>query len=156
MNKENNLQHNEQNVITMSDAASIVGETLTRLVNEGIIENDFSQEDEEENEEEYHFIWENGKAALFMLNSIASDYEYYSSCDIDRYDAYIDFTDLNIIVSMDDNGYLYVSKIEDSYANNRADSTKLWKQAGECINRINSCSMRPCDLYNGHFGGRRW
>ncbi len=154
MNKENNLQYNEQNIITVSDAASIVGETLTRLVNEGIIENDFSQEDEEENEEEYHSIRENGGAALFIINSIASDYSYYNSCDYDNYDIVIDFNELYIIVNMSDDGYLYVSKIEETYINDRNTSIKLWKEVGECINRINNC-MKPCDLYNGRFGGRR-
>ena len=141
------------NTINYKDAANIVEKTLTRLVNEGIIESDIQQEPEE-NEPEYHFIWENNEAALIILNDIAGKYTSFMSCDIerDKYSAYVDLDDVIVIVGMDDNGYLYVSKVESYATDGKQQSTKLWLEVGDCINKINACKIRPCDIENTNTG----
>ena len=152
----NNLPTMEN--ISHEDMMNVMETVITRLVNEGVMEidNNNSEEEPEEEEKEYHFIWENGKAVLMLLNSIASDYDEYSSCDIEKYDAWVEFgSGVYIIVSMDDDGYIYVSKVESYTVDSKQESAKLWKQVGECINRINELKMRPCDVFQGKWGSNR-
>ena len=152
----NKNESKEQKTISKKDAIGVMENTISRLVNEGIMEVDdnFDNEQEEEEEKEYHFIWENNKIVLMLLNSIASEYDEYSTCDIDKYDAWVEFgSGIYIIVSMDDDGYIYVSNIESTTIDSKQESTKVWQQVGDCINKINNLKQRPCDL---HFGGRRY
>lgn len=156
--KNESINHNVE--FSQKDITNIMESALTRLVNEGILETGTPQQPEEEEpeeeEKEYHFIWENGKAVLMLLNSIASDYDEYSSCDIEKYDAWVEFgSGVYIIVSMDDDGYIYVSKVESYTVDSKQESAKLWKQVGECINRINELKMRPCDVFQGKWGSNR-
>jgi len=127
--------------------------TITRLVNEGLMEIDNSDDagETEEEEKEYHFIWDNDKIILRILHEMCGNCSNYVTCDIDRYCAYVDFGDLYIIVDMNDDGYIYVSKVEGSVLDDKKKSAEIWKEVGECINKINNFNHKLTDL---HYGSR--
>jgi hypothetical protein len=146
---------NEHKTISKKDCINVMENTITRLVNEGIMEidNNINNEPSEEDEKEYHFITDNNKIILRILHEMCGNCPHYVTCDIDRYDAYVDFSDLYIIVSMNDDGYIYVSKVEGSVLDNKKLSAELWKEVGECINKINNFNHKLTDL---HIGGRNY
>ena len=151
-------QHPNESVnrtnLSKDDMMNVMESVITRLVNEGIMEMDDNEQDtDEEDEKEYHFIWENNKMILNLLYEIAGGYEYYVTCDIDKYDAFVDFGDVYIIVSMDDDGYIFVSKVEGSVLDDKQRSTEVWREVCDCINKINAVKTRPCDM---QISGRRY
>lgn len=127
---------------------NIVENVISRLVNEGIMEMDGEVENDDYNEEEkeYHFIWDNNKIILRVLEELCGNCPHYVTCEIDKYDAYVDFSDLYIIVSMDDDGYIFVSTVEGKVLDGKKLSTELWKEVGECVNKINSFNKKLTDL----------
>ena len=134
------LGRNESKTISRKDAINVMENTIARLVNEGIMEMD------EPEEEEIHFITDNNNIVLRVLHEICGNCPHYSTCEIEKYDAVVDFGELYIIVSMDDNGYIFVSKVEGSVLDDKGASSELWKEVGECINKINSFDKKLTDL----------
>lgn len=145
------LGRNESKNISREDAINVMENTITRLVNEGLMEVDDSAVGEGEDEEEIHFITDNNRVILTVLHELCGNYPHYVTCDIDRYDAFVDFSDLSIIVSMNDQGYIYVSKVEGSVLDNKQFAAELWKEVGECVNKINNFNHKLTDL---NIGGR--
>jgi len=149
----NRNESKEQKTISKEDAINVMENTITRLVNEGLMEIDNSDDagETEEEEKEYHFIWDNDKIILRILHEMCGNCSNYVTCDIDRYCAYVDFGDLYIIVDMNDDGYIYVSKVEGSVLDDKKKSAEIWKEVGECINKINNFNHKLTDL---HYGSR--
>lgn len=139
------LNRNEGKTINKQNMLNIVENTITRLVNEGVMDIDGTEE------EESHFITDNNNIILRLLEEICSGYSHYVTCDIDKYDAFVDFGDLYIIVSIDDNGYIYVNKVEGSVSGDKGLSAELWKEVGECITKINAFGKKLTDI---HIGGK--
>ena len=129
--------------LSKNDALQIAENTITRLVNEGLIET--SDNDDYDNDD-YYFINDNNDVILDVLKGICGNYPHYVTCDIDRYDAFVDFSDLYIIVSLTKDGYIYVSKVEGSVLDSKQQSIELWKEVGECINKINSFNKRLSEV----------
>ena len=140
------LGRNENKNISREDAINVMENTITRLVNEGLMEVDDNAVGESEDEEEIHFITDNNRIILTVLHELCGNYPHYVTCDIDRYDAFVDFSDLSIIVSMNDQGYIYVSEIEGSVLDNKQFAAELWKEVGECVNKINNFNHKLTDL----------
>lgn len=149
----NRNESKERKTISKEDAINVMENTITRLVNEGLMEIDNSDNagETEEEEKEYHFIWDNDKIILRILHEMCGNCSNYVTCDIDRYCAYVDFGDLYIIVDMNDDGYIYVSKVEGSVLDDKKKSAEIWKEVGECINKINNFNHKLTDL---HYGSR--
>lgn len=152
----NKNESQEHKTISKEDCVNVIENTITRLVNEGIMEidnNDNYQEEPEEEEKEYYFINDNNNIILRLLHEMCGNCPHYVTCDIDRFDAYVDFSDLYIIVSINDDGYIYVSKVEGSVLDDKKLAAELWKEVGECVNKINSFDKKLKDL---HIGGSRY
>ena len=147
------LGRNESKNISREDAINVMENTITRLVNEGLMEVDGSAVGEGNDEEEIHSITDNNRIILTVLHELCGNCPHYVACDIDRYDAVVDFSDLYIIVSMNNDGYIYVSKVEGSVLDDKKLSAELWKEVGECINKINNFNHKLTDL---HIGGRNY
>ena len=138
------LGRNESKNISREDAINVMENTITRLVNEGLMEVDDSSVGEDEGE--VHLITDNNRIILNVLHELCGNYPHYVTCDIDKYDAVVDFSDLYIIVSMNDQGYIYVSKVEGSVLDNKQFAAELWKEVGECVNKINNFNHKLTDL----------
>lgn len=134
--------------LSKEDCINVMENTITRLVNEGLMEIEGQDEPEEE---EMHFITDNNNIILNVLHELCGNCAHYRTCEIDRYDAVVDFGELYVIVSMTDDGYIFVSKVEGSVLNNKQEASELWKEVGECVNKINSFNKKLTEL---HMGGR--
>lgn len=118
---------------------------IGRLVSEGIIESGA----DEEPESEVHSITDNNSIVLRLLHEIAGSYSHYISCDIERYDAYVEFDNATVIVSVDDAGYIYVSRVETSNIDDKKESASLFSEVSDCINKINKINTRLADMRYG-------
>ena len=126
---------NKNETINRSDAIRIVENTITRLVNEGVV-------DLEDNDTGYHSLHKNKESVLSEIEDICSDYPHYLSCGIDKNDIYVDFDPLFIIVSISNDGEIYVSQVEGKVVDNKKKSIKLWNEVSECIRKINGLSLK--------------
>lgn len=150
LNKNESNEHCELSKENMMEAMEKV---ISQLVNEGIMEtNNNGINSEEDEEKEYHFIWDNDKIILRLLYEIAGGYSHYVSSDIDKYDAYVEFDNATVIVSVDDNGYIYVNKVESTHTSNKQESVSLWNEVSDCIKQINNINTRLNDM---QISGRR-
>ena len=140
----NRNESKEGKTFSKKDALHVMENTITRLVNEGIMDVD---DGEEENKSEFHSIHDNNDVIVHVLEKICGGYSHYLSCDVERYDAYVDFDPLYIIVSMNNDGYIYVSKVEGIVAENKQLAIiDLWREVSECIQKINGIGKKLTEL----------
>lgn len=133
----NNIKLNKK------DMMHVMENTVTRLVNEGLIETDG---DAYENEEEYHFINENDGIIKNVIEIFGNKYENFISAGIERYEAYADFGDVQIILELTDDDYIYVSHIEGNATDNKNESVMLWNDVMGFIHDINSIKTKLSDI----------
>lgn len=126
---------NKNESINRSDAIRIIENTITRLVNEGVV-------DLEDDDTGYHSLHKNKESVLSEIEDICSDYPHYLSCGIDKNDIYVDFDPLFIIISISNDGEIYVSQVEGKVVDNKKKSIRLWNEVSECIRKINGLSLK--------------
>lgn len=135
----NNIKLNKKDIM------HVMENTVARLVNEGLIETE-TDGDGFENEEEYHFINENDGIIKNVIEIFGNKYKNFISAGIERYEAYADFGDVQIVLELTDDDYIYVSHIEGNATDNKNESVTLWNDVMGFIHDINSIKTKLSDI----------
>lgn len=120
LNRNESMEH--KNIITRNEALNVVENTIARLVNEGVMD-----------------LGNNNNTLMATLDNMCSKYQYYTGCDTDGGDVFVDFGDLCIYVSVGEDNLPYVKEVRGKVLG-RGESA-VWVEVSECINRINSLTI---------------
>ena len=124
--------------LNKNEGINIVENVIERLVKEGIMD----IEDSDDN----HFIDDNNSIILRLIDDMCEGLSQYTGCDMDDYEAFAEFSDLIVVVSVDDDGYIYVSRIDGSVTGGKNASAEVWNDVCSFIGKINSFDKKLDEL----------